>query len=115
MSSSQNCPFVHHEKRKGDAFDTSIKTLKDARETITKDSNKEIEFDGHEQPVDLVDDTLEEMKVLVTGPSKFDVRSNVVHNSSRFLVRMPILPRTLKMGGMMQRIVNLGLKWKTPS
>ncbi|KAL3522650.1 hypothetical protein ACH5RR_015484 [Cinchona calisaya] len=36
----------------------------------------------HEQPVKLVDDTLEEMEVLVTRPSKFDVFSNVVHSSS---------------------------------
>ncbi|KAL3537566.1 hypothetical protein ACH5RR_000932 [Cinchona calisaya] len=36
-----------------------------------------------EQPVDLVDDTLEELDVLVTeGPSKFDVFSNVIHSSS---------------------------------
>ncbi|KAL3513151.1 hypothetical protein ACH5RR_025868 [Cinchona calisaya] len=38
-------------------------------------------FDDHEQRVDLVDDTLEEMEVSVTGPSKFDIFSNVVHTS----------------------------------
>ncbi|KAL3507159.1 hypothetical protein ACH5RR_032541 [Cinchona calisaya] len=80
-SSSQNSPFVHHETRKGDTFETSIKTLKDAKETITKDSNKETEFDDHEQPVDPIDDTPKEMEVLVTRPSKFDVFINVVHTS----------------------------------
>ncbi|KAL3519143.1 hypothetical protein ACH5RR_021732 [Cinchona calisaya] len=39
-------------------------------------------FDDHEQRVDLVDETLEEMEVSVTGPNKFDVFSNVVHTSS---------------------------------
>ncbi|KAL3506628.1 hypothetical protein ACH5RR_032010 [Cinchona calisaya] len=42
-SSSQNRSFVPHETRKRDTFDTSIKTLNDARETITKDSHKETE------------------------------------------------------------------------
>ncbi|KAL3509816.1 hypothetical protein ACH5RR_029217 [Cinchona calisaya] len=39
-------------------------------------------FDDHEQPIDLVDDTIEEIEVLVTRPSKFDVLSNVIHSSS---------------------------------
>ncbi|KAL3520351.1 hypothetical protein ACH5RR_018500 [Cinchona calisaya] len=43
MSSSQNCSSVPHETRKRDTFDTSIKTLNDAREMITKDSYKETE------------------------------------------------------------------------
>ncbi|KAL3520286.1 hypothetical protein ACH5RR_018435 [Cinchona calisaya] len=38
-------------------------------------------FYDHEQRVDLVDDTLEEIEVSVTGPSKFDIFSNVVHTS----------------------------------
>ncbi|KAL3502564.1 hypothetical protein ACH5RR_037013 [Cinchona calisaya] len=200
-SSSQNHSSVHYDTGKGDILDTSIKTLNDARETITKDSHKETEttptqnskgnltekkvnapneeqpskeviavsanggkiplvifspralnatigdltchntcdkeessestsgrdrpwnrpkkgnkgnnardldmaiidsegliqgvpsstipleqlaqyvFDDHEQRVDLVDDTLEEMEVSVTGPSKFDIFSNVVHPS----------------------------------
>ncbi|KAL3519872.1 hypothetical protein ACH5RR_018021 [Cinchona calisaya] len=81
-SSSQNRSSMPHETRKGDTFDTSIKTLNDARETITKDSHKETEFDDHEQRADLIDDTLEEMEVSVTGPSKFDVFSNIVHTFS---------------------------------
>ncbi|KAL3537687.1 hypothetical protein ACH5RR_001053 [Cinchona calisaya] len=96
-SSSQNRSSMLHETRKGDTLDTSIKTLNDARETITKDSHKETEaiptqnsngnltereFDDHEQRVDFVDDTLEEMEVSVTEPIKFDVFNNVVHTSS---------------------------------
>ncbi|KAL3524921.1 hypothetical protein ACH5RR_013293 [Cinchona calisaya] len=177
-SSSQNRSFVPHETRKGDTFETSIKTLNDARETITKDLHKETEViptqnskgnlrrrevnaPNEEQPSkvvvavstnggktplvtlspqalnatlgdsschnicdkeessestsgrdrpwnrpkkgnkgnsaryldmaiidsealtrDLADDTLEENEVSVTGPSKFDVFSNVVHTSS---------------------------------
>ncbi|KAL3510087.1 hypothetical protein ACH5RR_029488, partial [Cinchona calisaya] len=42
-SSSQNHFSVPYETRKGDILDTSIKTLNDARETITKDSHKETE------------------------------------------------------------------------
>ncbi|KAL3502769.1 hypothetical protein ACH5RR_037218 [Cinchona calisaya] len=42
-SSSQNHSSVPYETRKGDTLDTSIKTLNDARETITKDSHKETE------------------------------------------------------------------------
>ncbi|KAL3529310.1 hypothetical protein ACH5RR_008632 [Cinchona calisaya] len=95
-SSSQNHSSVPYETRKGDTLDTSIKTLNDARERITKDSHKETkaiptqnskgnlterEFDDHEQQVDLIDDTLEEMEVSVIGPSKFDIFSNVVHTS----------------------------------
>ncbi|KAL3504073.1 hypothetical protein ACH5RR_033914, partial [Cinchona calisaya] len=194
--SSQNHSSVPYETRKGDILDTSIKTLNDARETITKDSHKETEAiptqnskgnltkkevnapneqqpskavvavsanggktppiifspqalnatigdlschntcdkedssqstSGRDRPwnrpkkgnkgnnardldmaiidsealirgvpsstipleqlaqyvqrVDLVDDTLEEMEVSVTGASKFDIFSNVVHNS----------------------------------
>ncbi|KAL3497998.1 hypothetical protein ACH5RR_040730 [Cinchona calisaya] len=39
-------------------------------------------FDDHEQRVDHVGDTFEEMEVSVTGPSKFDVFSNVVRTSA---------------------------------
>ncbi|KAL3519879.1 hypothetical protein ACH5RR_018028 [Cinchona calisaya] len=42
-SSSQNRSSMPHETRKGDTFDTSIKTLNNARETITKDLHKETE------------------------------------------------------------------------
>ncbi|KAL3503907.1 hypothetical protein ACH5RR_033748 [Cinchona calisaya] len=35
---------MHHEIRKGDTSDTSIKTFKDTRETIIKDSSKETEI-----------------------------------------------------------------------
>ncbi|KAL3534725.1 hypothetical protein ACH5RR_003186 [Cinchona calisaya] len=40
------------------------------------------QFDDHEQRADLVDDTLEEMEVSMTGPSKFDSFINVVHTFS---------------------------------
>ncbi|KAL3518728.1 hypothetical protein ACH5RR_021317 [Cinchona calisaya] len=43
MSSSQDHSSVPYETGKGDILDTSIKTLNDARETITKDSHKETE------------------------------------------------------------------------
>ncbi|KAL3504029.1 hypothetical protein ACH5RR_033870 [Cinchona calisaya] len=41
-----------------------------------------LEFDDHEQPIDIVDDTLEEMEVSVTDPSQFDVLTNVIYSSS---------------------------------
>ncbi|KAL3537996.1 hypothetical protein ACH5RR_001362 [Cinchona calisaya] len=49
--------------------------------TIPLEQLAQYVFDDHEQRVDLVDDTLEEMEVSVTGPSKFDIFSNLVHTS----------------------------------
>ncbi|KAL3525747.1 hypothetical protein ACH5RR_014119 [Cinchona calisaya] len=49
--------------------------------TIPLEQLAQYVFDDHEQRVDLVDDTLEEIEVSVTGPSKFDIFSNVVHTS----------------------------------
>ncbi|KAL3529096.1 hypothetical protein ACH5RR_008418 [Cinchona calisaya] len=202
-SSSQNHSSVPYETRKGDTLDTSIKTLNDARETITKDLLKETEaiptqnskgnlterearnatigdsschntcdkeessestsgrdrpwnrpkkgnkgnnardleaiinsealirgvpnstipleqlaqyFDDHEQRVDLVDDTLEEIEVSVTGPSKFDIFSNVVHTSSN-----ANLTKNLEDGindvtnsQAMIKIENTIMTWRTP-
>ncbi|KAL3502975.1 hypothetical protein ACH5RR_037424, partial [Cinchona calisaya] len=194
-NSSQNHSSVPHEKTKGDTLDTSIKSLNDARETITKDSHKETEAiptqnskgnlterkvnaPNEEQPWKAVvavsanggktplvifspqalnatiensschnicdkdessesrsdrdrpwnrpkkgnkgnnardldmaiinlealirDDTLEEMEVSVTEPSKFDVFSNVVHTSSN-----ANLTKNLDDGEMMSRTVKL--------
>ncbi|KAL3510246.1 hypothetical protein ACH5RR_029647 [Cinchona calisaya] len=50
--------------------------------TIPLEQLAQYVFDDQEQRVDLVDDTLEEIEVSVTGPSKFDIFNNVVHISS---------------------------------
>ncbi|KAL3513625.1 hypothetical protein ACH5RR_026342 [Cinchona calisaya] len=74
------------------------------------------EFDDHEQRVDLVDDTLEEMEVSVTGPRKFDVFSNVVHTSLN-----TNLTKNLDDGGndvansqAMIQMKNTTMTWRTP-
>ncbi|KAL3524937.1 hypothetical protein ACH5RR_013309 [Cinchona calisaya] len=129
MSSSQNRSFVPHETRKGDTFDTSIKTLNNAREVITKDSHKEIEaiptqnskgnltereFDDHEQRLDLVDDTLEEMEVSVTGPSKFDVFNDIVHTSSNANLTNDDGGNDVANSQAMTQMENTIVTWRTP-
>ncbi|KAL3524809.1 hypothetical protein ACH5RR_013181, partial [Cinchona calisaya] len=177
MSSSQNCSSMPCETRKGDTFDTSIKTLNDARETITKDSHKkttviptqnskgnlterEVNAPNEEQPSKVVEESSESTsgrdrpwnrpkkgnkgnntrdldmaiidlealirgtpsstipleQVSVTGPSKFDVFSNVVHTSSN-----ANLTKNLDDGGndvvnsqVMTQMENIIMTWKTP-
>ncbi|KAL3522737.1 hypothetical protein ACH5RR_015571 [Cinchona calisaya] len=49
------------------------------REVNAPNEEQPSKFDDHDQSVDLVGNTLEEMEASVTGPSKFDVFSNGVH------------------------------------
>ncbi|KAL3519861.1 hypothetical protein ACH5RR_018010 [Cinchona calisaya] len=74
------------------------------------------EFDDHEQRANLVDDILEEMEVSVTGPSKFDVFSNVVHTFSNANIT-----KNLDDGGNdvvnsqdMIQMENTIMTWRTP-
>ncbi|KAL3534069.1 hypothetical protein ACH5RR_002530 [Cinchona calisaya] len=73
-------------------------------------------FDDHEQRVDLVDDTLEEIEFSVTRPSEFDVFSNVDQTSSN-----ANLTKNLDDGGndvansqAMTQMENTIMTWRTP-